>query len=69
MKKPLLALLVLATVSSTLPAFCQSSASSSDSKFKTAAQAVGRGIMWGPRKIGAGLKKMGEGTKNLFHRG
>ncbi|HEY9714143.1 MAG TPA: hypothetical protein V6C72_11780 [Chroococcales cyanobacterium] len=68
MKKPLLTLLVLATVSSTLPAFCQSS-TASDSKLKTAAQAVGRGIMWGPRKIGAGLKKMGEGTKNLFHRG
>jgi hypothetical protein len=30
-------------------------------------KAVGRGLMWGPKKIGAGMKAMGEKTKDMFH--
>lgn len=43
--------------------------SSSDNKLVNASKAVGRGIMWGPKKIGNGLKAMGEKTKKAFHKG
>lgn len=43
-------------------------ASSSDNKVVKATKAVGRGLMWGPKKIGHGMKVMGEKTKNAFHR-
>ena len=72
MKKSLLLILLASTlVSGSLPAFSQSTAkpaAASDNKFKSGAKKVGNGIMWGPRKVGAGLKKMGEGTKKMFHK-
>jgi hypothetical protein len=40
-----------------------SSSSGMGAKMKNGAKAVGNGIMWGPRKIGAGLKKMGDKMK------
>lgn len=43
--------------------------SSSDNKVVKASKAVGRGLMWGPKKIGEGMKAMGEKTKKAFHKG
>lgn len=41
-----------------------------DNKVVSGAKAVGRGIMWAPKKIGAGMKKgftkMGDGAKKLM---
>ncbi len=33
---------------------------STENPFVKGTKAVGRGIMWGPKKIGAGMKAMGE---------
>lgn len=69
MKKTVLATaaiaLTLVTFSSAMAA--NSTAPSSDNKFKAGAQSVGRAIMWGPKKIGSGLSKLGTGIKNKFH--
>jgi hypothetical protein len=40
----------------------------SGNKFSDAMHSVGRGIMWGPKKIGEGLKSAGEKTKAMFHK-
>lgn len=40
-----------------------SSSTSVGGKMKNGAKAVGRGIMWGPKKVGEGFKKMGEKMK------
>ncbi len=66
MKKSLL-LVVLAstTLASSIPAFSQAQPASSDNKIKAAGKKVGRGIMWGPKKMGEGLKKMGHGAKKM----
>ena len=68
-KLDLLVVLSTMTVVCTSAAFSQASAPSGDNKMKNGAKAVGNGIMWGPRKIGAGFKKMGHGAKNMFHKG
>jgi hypothetical protein len=63
MKKSLLLLVVAAaTLVSSAPSFAQAQAPSSGNKMKDAAGKVGNAIMWGPRKIGAGFKK-------VFHKG
>ena len=37
-------------------------------KMSNAMHKVGEGIMWGPKKVGNGLKAMGEKTKSMFHK-
>jgi len=37
-------------------------------KMSNAMHKVGEGIMWGPKKVGSGLKAMGEKTKSMFHK-
>lgn len=54
--------LSIVTVMCTSAAFSQASAPSGESKMKK----LENGVMWGPRKIGAGLKKMGSGAKNMM---
>jgi hypothetical protein len=58
-KLGLLVALSIMTVVCTSAAFSQASAPSGDNKMKNAAKAVGNGIMWGPRKVGAGFKALG----------
>ncbi len=53
----LIALTLMVSVS-TEAAFSQASAPANEGKFKKGFKAVGNGIMWGPRKVGAGFKKM-----------
>ncbi len=64
MKKSLLLLVVAwATLVSSAPSFAQAQApSGGGGKMKNAAGKMGNAIMWGPRKIGAGFKK-------VFHKG
>jgi len=64
-KSILLTVLASVTLVATMPAYAANSTASSSSanggmgaKMKNGAKAVGNGIMWGPRKIGAGFKKM-----------
>ncbi|HEY9677888.1 MAG TPA: hypothetical protein V6C76_07750 [Drouetiella sp.] len=66
-KSLLLVLLASTTLASSMPAFSQGAAqpAASDNKFKTAGKKIGNGIMWGPKKVGAGLKKMGAGAKKM----
>ena len=60
MKKTVLAtaaiVLTLVTLNSAMAA--NSKPASSDNKFKSGAQSVGRAIMWGPKKVGSGLSKL-----------
>ena len=61
MKKALLLAVSLVTLASLTPSFAaNTAASSSDNKLVSGAKAVGRGIMWGPKKIGSGLKAVGK---------
>lgn len=67
-KTVLLAVLAFATAASTISADAANSTASSGgsgmgAKMKDGAKAVGRGIMWGPKKVGAGLKKVGSKFK------
>jgi len=41
---------------------------SSGNKLEEAGKSFGRAIMWGPKKIGEGLKSVGEKTKSMFHK-
>jgi hypothetical protein len=41
---------------------------SSGGKMSNAMHKVGAGIMWGPKKVGNGLKAAGEKTKSMFHK-
>jgi len=63
-KSVLLAVLAAATVVSVIPTDAATNTASSGSgmgvKMKDGAKAVGRGVMWGPKKVGNGFKKMGE---------
>lgn len=58
-----LALIASIALSATSPAMA-------DNKVVDGAKAVGRGIMWAPKKIGhgiaAGCKAMGNGVKKMF---
>jgi hypothetical protein len=65
----LVALLSAAALAQASPTFAANTTSSSDNKVVTAGKAVGRGLMWGPKKIGEGMKAMGEKTKKAFHKG
>ena len=62
-KSVLLTVLAAACVVSVIPSHAATSSSSSGNgiggKMKNGAKAVGRGIMWGPKKIGAGFKSLG----------
>jgi hypothetical protein len=64
-KSLLLVLLASTTLASSIPAFSQAQPAASDNKIKAAGKKIGNGIMWGPKKIGAGLKKMGGGAKKM----
>ena len=66
-----LAAFALVTISPMLAANTTGTAGApaGDSKVKSAAQAVGRGVMWGPRKLGAGLKKVGDASKKAVGKG
>jgi hypothetical protein len=64
----LAALICLLSCASLSPANAANT-SSSDNKVVKAGRAVGRGVMWGPKKIGEGMKSMGEKTKKALHRG
>lgn len=48
-------------------------ANADDNKMVEGAKKIGRGIMWGPKKLAAGLKKgataMGNGAKKLVGKG
>jgi hypothetical protein len=68
MKKTVLATAAIALTLVTFnSAMAANSTAGSDNKIKSGAQSVGRAIMWGPKKIGAGLSKLGTGIKNKFH--
>lgn len=70
MKKSLL-LLVIAGVAlaGSAPAFAQAQApASGDSKVKTVGKKIGNGVMYVPRKVGAGVKKVGAGAKHMVHK-
>jgi hypothetical protein len=41
---------------------------SNGGKMSNAMHKMGEGIMWGPKKVGNGLKAMGEKTKSMFHK-
>jgi hypothetical protein len=68
MKKSALLLLVSmaivsASVSASMPAFAQAAkpaAASSDNKVVAGFKKVGRGIMWGPKKMWSGMQTMGK---------
>jgi len=68
-KSVLLSVLAAACVISIIPSHAATSSSSSSGgiggKMKNGGKAVGRGIMWGPKKIGAGFKSLG----NKMHKG
>lgn len=65
-KSLLLVLLASTTLASSMPAFSQAAQpAASDNKIKAAGKKIGNGIMWGPKKIGEGLKKMGSGAKKM----
>jgi hypothetical protein len=69
MSKLFLAALVSSlALSCSLPSFAANT-SSSDSKMKKAGTAVKNGAMWGPKKVGHGMKCMGNKTKKMFHKG
>ncbi len=70
MKKSILLLVVAsATLVSSAPVFAQAQApSSTGSKMKNAGKKIGNGVMWAPRKVGSGMKKVGESAKNKFHK-
>jgi hypothetical protein len=55
-KSVLLAVVAGVTLAASLPTYAASSSSSNES-FGTKMK---NGVMWGPRKIGAGFKKVGE---------
>jgi hypothetical protein len=66
MKKSITLLVASAiTLLAVSPAFSQA-AKSSDNKVVKGAKAVGRGVMWAPKKIGHGLKEAGSKTKKTF---
>ncbi len=57
----LLACLCVAIVGACLPADAQTKpAGSNDNKVVAGAKAVGRGIMWGPKKLWGGMKAVGK---------
>jgi hypothetical protein len=67
-KSVLLAVLAAMTFIAVTPSDAATKTSSSSStsvggKMKNGAKAVGRGIMWGPKKVGEGFKKMGSKMK------
>lgn len=64
----LMAILAALSFAALSPTFAANT-SSSDNKVVKASKAVGRGIMWGPKKIGNGMKAMSEKTKKAFHKG
>ena len=69
MKKSLsIALLLAIALTSTNVAFADD-----DNKVVSGAKAVGRGIMWGPKKLAQGMKKgcqaIGSGAKKLVGKG
>jgi hypothetical protein len=64
MKKSALLLLVsMAIVGASMPVFAQAAkpaAASSDNKVVGGFKKVGRGIMWGPKKMWSGMQTMGK---------
>lgn len=64
----LLTVFSLAVGIASTPVFAQAQAPAKNNKVKKSAKAVERGVMWGPKKVGAGLKKVGHGAKNLVHK-
>ncbi len=61
MKKALLLAVSLVTLASLTPAFAANTAAGGgDNKVVAGCKAVGRGIMWGPKKVGSGLKAVGK---------
>lgn len=69
MKRSLLVALSLVSLVSMSPALADDAAASSDNKVVASAKAVGKGIMWGPKKVAQGLaagaKAVGSGAKKL----
>lgn len=45
---------------------CANSASAEDNKVKAGAKKVGNAIVWPFKKMGQGMKAMGEKTKKMF---
>jgi hypothetical protein len=66
----LVALVSTLSIASSMPSFAApAKTTSSDSKMAKAGKAMKEGALWAPRKIGAGMKAMGEKTKKAFHHG
>jgi hypothetical protein len=59
----LISIVSLSTLNSTLAA----NTKSNEGRMAKTGDAIKRGVMWGPKKIGAGMKSMGEKTKKAFH--
>jgi hypothetical protein len=67
MKKTLLLALSLVTLTSLSPALAANTAGGGgDGPIRNSVKAVGRAIMWGPKKVAQGLKAIGHGTKKMF---
>jgi hypothetical protein len=68
-KQKMKAKLVLSLLAVSLISVCTSQAALADNKVVDGAKAVGRGIMWAPKKIcsgiGKGCKAIGSGMKKL----
>jgi hypothetical protein len=68
MNKSVLVLSVtVGSLISVIPGFADTN-QSGDNKVVNASKKVGRGIMWAPKKIGNGMKTLGEKSKNAFHK-
>jgi len=60
-KSALLLLISIAVVGASIPAFAQAKpAASSDNKIVGGFKSVGKGIMWGPKKMWGGMKSVGK---------
>lgn len=68
MKKfALLTALTACTFVASVPVWSQATPSS-ENKVVKGAKTVGRGIMWGPKKVGHGLKVLGSKAKKVVTR-
>lgn len=67
-KSVLVLLLTVTSLVSVIPAFADNN-QLGDNKAEKASKKVERAIMWGPKKLGNGIKAMGEKARNAFHKG
>jgi hypothetical protein len=67
-KSVLVLLFAVGSLISVIPSFADNN-QTGDNKVVKTSKKIGRGLMWGPKKIGNGVKNMSEKGKNFFHKG